>query len=153
MILRAIALMLFSAGAAQALSCMPPDGKRSYARFAAAEENYVVVEGQIDFDWQAVPNTPENGHRIAARMEGRQLAQGAFGPKFSAPVTLVISCAGPWCGGIAAGERYIAFLKQISGGGYELELEPCAGSVFSAENTRARKDILSCSRGGRCKAD
>ena len=144
--------MALTATQAAALSCAVPTVAETFARADASDDVYQVVKGVIAFDPAEMPEGGENdaqGGEVTATMVGDALTAEGFNARFVSPITLVVGCAGPWCGTVGAGEQ-IAFLRQ-SGGRLELDVSPCPGSSFEATE-EVEAAVMAC-LAGECGAD
>ncbi|RFP88544.1 hypothetical protein DZK27_08685 [Rhodobacteraceae bacterium 63075] len=144
------------AGGAQALSCIPASVETSYARAAASEEDYIVVQGVIRFDEGKLPkaehgkpNVTPKETRIEARLNGMAMSRSGFNHPFDREITISVPCLGPWCGGLTSGARYLAFLR-LHEAGYELEAGPCGGWAFSGDVAAHAETGFACFKSGRC---
>mgnify|MGYP005997591419 CR=1 FL=1 len=153
MLLRATLCLAMSASTASALSCRAPDASAGYSRAMKAPESYVVVDGRISYDLQIFGSgkgrKTSDGDRTTARMVGKRLGRSGFTTPFASEIILVAHCVGRWCGGLASGERYTAFLRETAGK-LELHLEPCAYWVFPASNKAVKRTIERCHVQGGC---
>lgn len=116
----------------------------AFAQADASEDIYQVVKGVIAYDPEEMPRTGEAnpvGGEVAATMIGEALTADGFNARFVSPITLVVGCAGPWCGTVGGGEQ-IAFLRQ-SGGRLELDVGPCPGTSFEA-TAEAEAQVMAC---------
>lgn len=152
----AAALSLLASGA-QALSCMPVSVETSYARAAASEEDYIVVQGVIRFDESKLPKAEHgkpNGApketRIAGRIKGMAMSRKGFDHPIDREITISVPCLGPWCGGLKSGVRYMAFLRRDEAD-YELVAGPCGGWAFSGDVAAHAEAAFACFKSGRCK--
>lgn len=149
-------LALVSPLPALALSCMAPSVTRSFDRFAAAEEIYVVVKGRVTFDARLLPQgmqadrDPPQMTRVPAVLVGKSLNKNGFRLPFEQDVTLEVTCLGPWCGGVKNGEDLLAFLRKTDAG-YALAITPCGGSAFGAPKLAQLKQVAQCYRDGSCE--
>ncbi len=145
------AMVALVAGQVSALSCMRPDPLAAFAQAAASDDTYYVLYGTLDFDAskqpQGVQNAPRDPAPIPAFFRGHGLTTAGFTSRFDAPVTLQISCAGPWCGQATPHKAAVIFAR-VSGDQVLVEVGPCGGRVFP-EPTRAVRDALTqCMSGG-----
>lgn len=149
-----VALLALWPGQAFALSCLPWGVTDAFLQADAAEEGYVVVLGQLDFDAGALPEVNLDRQdetppltRIPAQFEGAALVRGAANVPFAVPVVLEVACFGPWCPQPRPGE-VLAFLRK-DGEAFVLDDNPCGGFLFTAEEglvAQARQ----CLAGGEC---
>jgi len=158
MTFRSIVLALIiatSASPATALSCLRPDIASSFDRAAQAEESYVILHGQFDFDGGAMAgatmtdnNRTDDPASLPAIFTGQMLTPDGFSDVPDQMVTLQSTCAGPWCGGMGPGVK-LAFVQQI-GSDLILYLGACGGNAFD-DPTPADLDLVtSCLRGVGC---
>ena len=150
----ALALALLSAGPALALSCFPPDPAADFLDADASEDSWLVVEGDLTFNTALLPerdmlDNDAKDVEIPARFRGKSLSLGGFDRDFITPITLRLTCAGPWCGGAAPGNM-IAFLKREAGG-YVMIADPCGTRVYPDASPEVRNRLTQCMRGGVCK--
>ncbi|MEO3413463.1 hypothetical protein AAFO92_02275 [Roseovarius sp. CAU 1744] len=146
-----------AAGPALSLSCMPVDVASSYQEADASGKSYVIVHGKLEFDEGKLPKVdiarqdqtpPETD--IPARLSGKSLTKSGFSAAFDQPITLRVSCLGPWCGGAATDTDYLSFLERTETG-FVLQVTPCGGFDFS-EPTRAMVDTVTrCHQGKSCR--
>ncbi|MCX7558484.1 hypothetical protein OS190_02820 [Sulfitobacter sp. F26204] len=142
---------------ALALSCLAPTIEGSFARYAAAEEAYVVVNGRLTLDQTRMPEgmtetTPPRMTHVAARLSGTFLNKKGFVLPFDKEVTLEVSCVGPWCGQIQNDTDVLAFLRKDTQG-YALAIGPCGGAAFSAPDPAMLKRVTQCLVRRDCSAD
>lgn len=125
-----------------------PTVAQTFAQADASDDVYQVVKGLLTFDASEMPKGGDNdaqGGEVQATMVGDALTSEGFTAPFVAPVTLVVGCAGPWCGSVGVGEQ-IAFLRQAEGR-LELAVDPCPGSSFDATEA-VEAEVMACLTGG-----
>jgi len=126
-----------------------PDVARTFQQVAAAEERYMVLLGEFDF--RAPPQQPVSNdaqsQQITAQFTGSSLGRSGFVDTAPIEVTLMTSCAGPWCGGFPTPETEVLAFVELTSRGYELSLGACGGAVFDA---RTAAIVEACMRGERC---
>lgn len=134
---------------AQALSCAAPDPVRAFQAAMAAPETYVVVSGTLALGTQEpVPDGPKDRARVVpVRFSGMVLTRDGFTQALQTPMTVQITCAGPWCGSMPPQTEVIAF-AQLADRAYTIEVGPCGG-VFDPEPA-VEQLLLSCIRGEAC---
>ena len=138
-----------AAGRAEALSCLRPTVEASVSAAQAAEERYRLVVGRIvPAEGASVPAPVGPNERedmtLPARVEGRALVQGGFVAPVDLPVTVTLTCAGPWCGGLPEGEALLFLVEGPEG--LTLTEGPCPFNVLGVEpDTEAR--VLACLAG------
>ncbi|WP_099824296.1 hypothetical protein [Oceaniglobus indicus] len=144
-------MVLAMAGQAAALSCRAPDAQRSFDAAAKSDGNFIVVHGRFAFDAGELPRGDNQSQQppvaIPARFEGAGLTVEGFTTPLAMGVTLNVSCAGPWCGGIGADIDYLAFLERRIGG-YVLEIGPCPQWAFQTPSTQILDQMRTAIRGG-----
>lgn len=154
----AAVIWAMGAGPALALSCLAPAVERSYQRFDAAEELYVVVHGRLTLDEKQMPKgmtqdpPPPERTLIAAHLRGASLRASGFDLPFEHDLTLEVTCLGPWCGGARNGETVLAFVRKDADG-YILNVSPCGGSIFERPRAETLRAAQQCLNGGACEAD
>lgn len=126
---------------------------RSFVEANEAEETYIVVHGQLEFDRSALPpgmlDDPEaQGRDIPARITGAGLMRDGFTLPFATDLTLRTTCAGPWCATAEPGEA-LTFLEKTDDG-YVLTVSPCGGHLFQSPTTEDLSRVSSCFAGGAC---
>jgi hypothetical protein len=156
---------------ALALSCLPHDAARVYARAAGSEDTYIVVHGTLTFDESRLPKTDwHNQHKtppntlIPARLEGKALTPEGFVAPFNRPITFNVQCLGPWCASAESDTDYLAFLRRTDGqpgngtsghsdfaDRYQLDVNACGGMGFANPSGHTLETVVACFRGGPCK--
>lgn len=143
---------------AQALSCLAPTVERSFARFDAAPEVYIVVHGRLTFDESALPKgmtvdkDPPAMTHVPATLLGTSLTQDGFSLPFEQDVTLEVSCLGPWCGSAQTGEDVLAFLRKDEEA-YAIAVEPCGGGMFGTPKPDMLEAATACMRDRDCTVE
>ena len=105
-----------------ALSCLAPDVEATYAEALASEARYSVLYGQLHLDEEDLPPslnssfTPASPVAVPARFEGAYLVDGAFVGGYETSMSLLVECAGPWCGSATDGAEYLLFAEHHAGG-------------------------------------
>lgn len=123
---------------------------------ANAPEGYVAAHGILQFDASKLPKVDWNKQqdtppltRIRARLKGHALTKQGFTHKMNAPVTLEVSCYGPWCAAPPSGKHALVFLQKTDAG-YVLETNPCGGLIFFDPTDEALKKVQRCYLEGHC---
>jgi hypothetical protein len=137
-----------------ALSCVEPSVQRTFLSVADAAPAYVIVHGTIEYDLSAWPDRDSTAKEqptefIPARVTGQSLSSSGFKTDFTAPVTLVSYCLGPWCGGAASGGDYLMFLRKTETG-YEQDIAPCADKIFTNPTKAHLRAVRRCFNGRPC---
>ena len=92
-----LALALLAPMPALALSCMAPSVERSFARFEAEDDVYIVVHGRLTFNTKKLPKRVTHGVQpprrtdVAARLKGSSLTKDGFTLPFDQTVTLEVT--------------------------------------------------------------
>lgn len=153
----AIAPAVLAPMQAAALSCAPYFVQNAFTEAAESADPYVVVEGELSFDTGELPQTDWANQeqtpprtKINARLKGYSLAEGGFNEPFRANLTLIVTCAGPWCPNPQPGLA-LAFLQRTEAG-YELVQGPCGGFLFSNPDFQMIRAVEICFAGGDCRA-
>lgn len=143
---------------ALALSCLAPSVERSFLRYDAAEEIYVVVHGRLTLDESDLPEgmtqdpPPPKRTLLAAHLRGSSLRATGFDLPFDQELMLEVTCLGPWCGGARNGESVLAFVRKDAEG-YVLVASPCGGAIFERPRPAMLKAARQCLNGGACSAE
>jgi len=139
-----------------ALSCLPFGVSDAYLEAAAAEEGYVPVLGNLDFDPELVPQVDWSNQidvpqttLIPATFEGDALSVRGVAQPFSTDVVLEIGCAGPWCPAPTPG-RSLAFLRKTSHS-YVLVVGACNGFLFGDPSDEQVRQVEDCLAGRTCE--
>ena len=142
---------------ALALSCVPYGVPDAYQEAAAAEDGYVPVLGQIDFDPDLLPEVDWNNQQdvppttlIPATFRGDALSVRGVAQPFETDVVLEVQCFGPWCPQPRPG-RALAFLRQTSHS-YVLSTTACGGFLFDQPTASQIKEVEECLAGRACRA-
>lgn len=140
-----------AAGPANALSCLPTHPVAAYNAVAKAKESFVILHGEFDFDVKKVPdvNAPPVEASIQTEFKGKLLTGKGFTDDVEAPVTLTLSCAGPWCARLSPKTDYLAFVLQKDNK-LTFNVDPCYAFAFSNPDDKYIKAIEQCAAGGDC---
>ena len=143
---------------AVALSCMPHGVTHAFQEAAAAEEGYVPVLGQLDFDPDYLPPADLSGQTnvppvtlIPATFRGEALTVRGIPRPFETDVVLEVQCFGPWCPQPQPGEM-LGFLRQTSHS-YVLHTNACGGFLFGQPTDAQIEQVEDCLAGRSCEAD
>lgn len=137
--------------AAFALSCAPFDPVTAFKRAEASSSEYVILYGTLEYNGRKAPVSHEAARPktvLTARVVGQALSPRGFSVQMSAPVTLTMTCAGPWCPNLRPGPDKLMFLKRVNGA-YSLTATPCASWAFSKPSAQTLDTMVSCIN-GRC---
>ncbi|WP_394198697.1 hypothetical protein [Litoreibacter albidus] len=140
------------AGPASALSCSATHPVAAYNAVANAEESFVILHGEFDFDVKKVPdvNAPPVEARIPTQFTGKLLTGDGFTDDVEVAVTLALSCVGPWCARVSPKTDYLAYVLQAE---EELifSVDPCYAFAFSNPADEYIEAIEQCAAGGECE--
>lgn len=139
------------AGPATALSCQAPNAVAAYNFVAEAEESFVILRGEFDFDPKKVPdvNGPAVPVSLATAFKGKLLTGDGFTDEVEVPVTLTLGCIGPWCARVSPKTDYMAFVLQTDDR-LIFRVEPCYQFAFANPSDEAIAQIEQCAAGGDC---
>jgi len=146
-----------SASSAFALSCAQPHVERSFNRWVDSDQTYYIGVGSIR-PTSALPKIPNSGRLGGSFGKNKpieanylfsgELLDGNRGHSVELPITVRVSCAGPWCGGFPKGVA--SGLMALRGVGLQsltLDIGPCPGAIFPVETEAT---VQTCIRDGRC---
>ncbi|WP_136636480.1 hypothetical protein [Pseudooceanicola onchidii] len=148
-----VLVLSLSAGPALALSCMRPDPVRSYQQAAEAEEAYLVVTGTLSHDPTSVPDrhSPEQPVSFPATLTGAFLKDDRFHGAFAAPVTVNVDCVMMTCGQMPEPSQEVLVYLQESPDGYQLNVGPCGGWMFTDPSDEDIDRVARCHASGDCQ--
>lgn len=157
--IRRIALLLFLASPANALSCLPPDAVRLYSQATESDERFVIVKGRLDPAKPiTIPEIPKNGTLSESeaaitrvRMTGHLLGEEDFSQAFDGDVDVSVTCLSVWCGDPVT-DRDILGALRLTDDVPVLEIGPCGGNSIPLEQADL-KALLACHRSGKCQRD
>lgn len=149
--LRLALLLSLVAGQANALSCVTPDPFAAFDRAAAAEEAYIVAHGRFLFDEAVLPGMNGSDASVEVAFSGTGLTRDGFVAPIDGPVTLHITCAGAWCGGLTPGRETLVFLEQRDDG-LHLAVTACPTAAFDLPDAATLDAIAGCLSHGSCRA-
>lgn len=142
--------------AATALSCMPHSVEAAYLEAQASDAKFVVVRGSLDFNARKLPKVDYNNQqatpdltRIDAKLTGMSLSDAGFNTPYSKPVTLAVSCFGPWCASVQQGSEVLAFV-ELGAQGNVIATNPCGGYLFGTPTPKMIRAVKSCFAGKTC---
>ncbi|EPX77533.1 hypothetical protein thalar_03257 [Litoreibacter arenae DSM 19593] len=148
----AVTALAFAAGPASALSCLPTHPVAAFNAVAEAEESFVVLRGEFDFDVSKVPdvNAPPLEVSIPTAFKGKLLTGEGFTDDVEVAVTLTLQCAGPWCARVSPKTDYLAYVQQTED---ELifNVGPCYAFAFANPDEKYIKAVEQCAAGGDCE--
>jgi hypothetical protein len=152
-----LVLALCLAGPVHALSCLPWHVEDAYREARDSQTEYVVIRGQITFalkDWPATDFSKQEmtpaETRVPAQIDGMGLTDATFDAPVSAPLEIVVQCAGPWCPSATPGATYLAFV-EIHPEGLRLDMSACRVFAFESPDAEMVARVLSCHAGGECQ--
>jgi hypothetical protein len=151
MMLRQLVLLATLVGSqAQALSCLQPDPVRTFQSAMAAPDSYVVLRGTVSEAEILIPlPDSKSGERaVPVWFIGHTLTRDGFTQALEGPMTVQITCAGPWCGSMYPATELI-FFARLQDGAYTIDAGPCGGAAFEAD-PRTTEMLTSCLRAEAC---
>lgn len=156
-----ISALLFFALPTQAfaLSCMRPSVEQSFKFANERSETFIIAHGSLK---RTGPNDPPkikrskdrnvmpNGmpYRFQTAFKGKIAGRKGFGPTQSFPVTVQVTCSGPWCGGDSLSTQGLYFLRKDGAGSYTLEAHACGAYFFQNPSKQDLKSVIGCFKGG-----
>ena len=160
MAVRSLALgaaLALSTSSAFALSCAQPQIERSFNSWVDAEETYYIGVGSLK-STSALPEIPRQhfpsndfGKKepfSASYLFTGELLDGDQGYPVELPITINVSCIGPWCGGFPKeGTTGLMALRGVGLLNLTLDIHACPGAIFPAE---VEPTVSACIRAGRC---
>lgn len=148
----ALVALSVAAGPAFSLSCVRPDPAAAFNYAAEAEDSFVILRGKFAFDGALLPDPAGQPYEktIEAIFEGTLLTGNGFTDEVAAPVSLVLTCAGPWCGRISPNTEYMAFVLQTEER-LLLDVGPCYQFTFANPSDDMVAKVEQCAAGGDCQ--
>lgn len=142
---------------ALALSCVPYTVQDAFVSARDAQERYVIVRGQLDFDPAQVPPRDmikQNPDTIivSGHLRGKSLSNSGFTHGYNKPVTVTLSCVGPWCAGAEPGSDVLAFVALEADGDDVIANHPCGGYLFMRPTAQMLRDVRQCFVSNECAA-
>ena len=150
-----LAVMLCTAGQAQALSCLRADAAATYLKAANSDTQYMVVLGRFLFDGSALKTAAEDmkqsrqARQTPARFSGHYLTKAGFVAPWSSTIGLQVDCAASWCGSLQSGAQTLAFV-QTNGAEHTLHLSPCGDTTFVNPKADDIGSVVACHKGRQC---
>ena len=140
-----------AAGPASALTCLPTHPVAAFNAVADAKESFVVLRGEFDFDVKQVPdvNAPSVEVAIPTLFKGKLLTGGGFTDDIEVPVTLALSCTGPWCARVSPNTDYLAYVLQTDDA-LIFNVDPCYAFAFANPEDKYIEAVEQCAAGGDC---
>ena len=156
MILRTFVTLaaIVSVSPAAALSCLRPDAVTLYEQARDSEDAYYIVRGELQITGPVDEPDPETGEpgRTEARLLGTMLSGSGFAAPFDRPVTIVSTCAGPWCADPTGQKGLLITAIRIDEDGLTLEADPCSSNMVPFDHENAER-LLACHRKDECLTD
>lgn len=137
---------------AVALSCMQSTAENLYNTAKSAVQIYRPVLGSFQFDENLAKQDPGNTpteREFQATFVGKTLTQAGFTLDFTTPVTVKLTCSGPWCGSLKPNWPFMAML-EARGPNHTFTVNACNGYALSAPDNRDVDRFMTCVRQG-CK--
>ena len=87
--------------------------------------------------------------QIPTLFKGKLLTGGGFTDDIEVPVTLALSCTGPWCARVSPKTDYLAYVLQTDD---ELifNVDPCYAFAFANPEDKYIEAVEQCAAGGDC---
>lgn len=148
-------LLALSPVSAVALSCMPHSVEAAFKEAQSAQEQFVVVQGRLDFDQKHTGKKRKKYDPkpatvvIDAQLTGQSLSHSGFSTPYAKPVRVVLECFGPWCGKVQRGGQVLAFV-ETRGSKRVISVNPCGGFLFHNPTKKMLSKIKQCFAGKRC---
>lgn len=146
------------AGQASALSCLRPSVQATFAQANASASKYVLAVGRVSLaPGTTLPSTGDDpnartGYSVDARFDGDLASATGFDEKATFPLTVEVTCTGPWCGGVPQqAERMLLFVERRDDANVLVE-GPCPFFALAA-TPEALAAALSCVKGGTCEVE
>lgn len=138
-----------------ALSCLPHGVSDAYLQAEQAEEAYLPVLGDLQFDPAMLPvvdmanqaATPRKT-LIPATFKGDAMGARGVPIPFETDVLLEVGCIGPWCASAQPGPS-LALLRRTSNS-YVLSTNACGGFLFTKPTDVQIKQVQDCLSGRQC---
>ena len=143
----AAALSLALAGPATALSCLQPDIVAAFSDAAAADEVYVIVQGQFSDGPGPRPGGTTGGEprSYEAYFSGWTIFANGPEERMNAPVRIVETCTAEWCAELPMDTEVLTFLQRDPDGGKPtLLLNACQGNLFTDPTEEHIEAITTC---------
>ncbi|MDT0681841.1 hypothetical protein RM543_04020 [Roseicyclus sp. F158] len=147
-----VAAATLSAGQAAALSCLRPDPVRIYTQARDAEEAFRIAYGQLDLSAVSFPQmesydvgAPETRDFPGIPFEGHAITKDGFTVPVSTPVTVRLSCLGPWCPTPPGPEPMMMALEQI-GDDWRVDINACGGDAYGQPSKGQLERVVACHR-------
>lgn len=139
-----------------ALSCLPRTVDRAFLEAEESASRFVAVLGILDFNESDLPQQNWVGRHassevtlLPAELRGKSLTKQGFTTPFHKPVTLALSCHGPWCASAQADSEVLVFVELGTDGGV-VSANPCGGYLFDAPTRAMVETVESCFAGEAC---
>lgn len=152
-----LALCLLAAGPASALSCVAPDVGGTYFAASDSPDDYVIALGYMSQTGLPEPQGSEGTgseetrtYTVAAQFIGHVFSGAAFDLPRDFPVTVEVTCVGPWCGGHGNVENGLFFLRRDGGARHVLQSSPCRFWYFPDPTAADIRQVVACHRDGGC---
>lgn len=141
-------LIAAMASQATALSCVFPDPVRTFQAASAAPETYVILRGTLSEAEILIPPDRTRSYPVPVWFTGHALTQSGFTRALEQEMTVQVTCAGEWCGGVPP-ETDTIFFAQVQDGAYVISSDPCNFWMFPPDPLTVEV-LTSCLRGAAC---
>jgi len=147
-------LMMVPAQNAWALSCMKHSVEQLYSRTASAKGQYLPAVGAFQFDTNVLPKqtrrTEGQPFQFTATFEGRVYNGRKFANEFKEPVTVAVSCAGPWCGSLRPNWPMMVMLRATPTA-FVFEADACASWSLNVPENKQIERFEYCAQTKSCR--
>ncbi len=150
------ALLALVPVAGVALSCRPHLVEAAFLEAQNSDARFVIVRGRLNFDVRKLPKVGYKNQRttrdltlINGKLTGTSLSEAGFNTPYSKPVTLAVSCYGPWCATVQQGSEVLAFV-ELGAQGNVIAINPCGGYLFGAPTQKMIRAVQSRFAGNAC---
>ena len=144
--------VLFTALATQAaaLSCAPPDIKRTFNYLHTSPKTYVMGFGKITA-LETIPEYVRGEERhISAEFEGVFLGPSGQTKQQSALLTVDTTCVSVWCGNFPKTDKQMLVFLQKTDVGYRMESGPCGGHFKISPTSKDIRNLKRCLKKNGC---
>ena len=154
--------LLLAATGGSALDCAPPPNPMEVAAsLRTAPTSQVMIHGRLSFDEALLPQLPLSRFERWFRGSGRLVMTpvpaffegNRFDPKgrepFSAPIILLPTCSGDYCGYLTEGVHLLVANETTEG--LTLDLDVCTGTILVDPDLATVDALAVCIVGGPCE--
>lgn len=143
-----------SPGPVLALSCPINPLESAWTKASQAEQTFVIVRGQFDFDPALNPepdaaDVPRDTTEFTARFQGSVMGPQGFDTPVALDLTIAVSCVAEACGMLEPDKDAIAFLRE-GADAYVLETGPCGDFLLQPAPLASEARLKECFAGDDC---